>query len=219
MKWAEGKEGYNHCWREKEREKHTICGHILWGAYPCLGTKASSALLNGKLYAALGNAKAKWKALTHTIAALWKCLLRKAWDWAEIPRWWEWEVRWRMKPWSSLFQEFWCPILSSGWVWAARVLWWKVFFGRTTESVCPAFPQIACRVLGAACFFEKSLLWETWLVVSFPFNEMRIAWAGSSLLKLPFFQFLMCNLGFHKHTWTYVAGLFLHECGEGCHSL
>jgi len=63
---------------EKEREKHGMLDHILRGTSPQLCSKAFSALLNGKLPTTLGNTKGKWKELAHIIAALWKCLLRKA---------------------------------------------------------------------------------------------------------------------------------------------
>lgn len=59
-----------------ERKKHAVLGYILRGA--------SSASLNGKLPATLGNTKGKWKELAHTTAALWKYLPRKAWDCVKI---------------------------------------------------------------------------------------------------------------------------------------
>lgn len=77
--WAKGREGQGRTITTGERrEKHAMLGHIHQGTSPRLCGKTSSALLNGKSLATLGKTKGKWKELAHTMAALWKCLLRKA---------------------------------------------------------------------------------------------------------------------------------------------
>lgn len=219
VKWAVGEEGYNHCCREKEREKHTVRDHILWGAYPCLGTKASSALLNGKLHAALGNMKAKWKALTHTIPLCGNVYLEKL----EIELRYQGDgsgrsdKEWRLE--AHSFRNSDVPSL------ALAECGQHVSFGGKCPLAGPPnlfalhFPRLLPMYQVLCVSLKSPLLWEAWPVVSFPFNEMRITWAGGSLLKLPFFQFLVCILGCQKHTGTYMTGFFLHERGEGCHSL
>lgn len=96
---------------KRERKKpHALLGNILRGA--------SSASLNGKSPATLGNTKGKWKELAHTTAALWKCLPRKAWDCVKIltDRSVRSDKRWSL---DSQLQHFWCLLV--GWTRRAHV--------------------------------------------------------------------------------------------------
>lgn len=124
-----------------EKEKDALLGNILRGA--------SSASLNGKLPATLGNTKGKWKELAHTTAALWKCLPRKAWDCVKIltDRSVRSDRRWSL---DSQLQHFWCPLV--GWTRTAHVPCWMESCGSTTTSACFTFPHVSCSVVGIVLF-------------------------------------------------------------------